>query len=78
MLTIPASYKKLLFNKEADEPITDPEMEAWAAFVRKEQPPNKPVDILNDPEFKTALRLYYALEDKKNLIWEKLEQKILP
>jgi ferric-dicitrate binding protein FerR (iron transport regulator) len=78
MPTIPASYKKLLFNKEADEPLTDPEQEAWAAFVLTEQPPNKPVDIFNDPEFKTALTLYYALEDKKALIWEKLEQKIRP
>jgi len=33
MHTIPASSKKLLFNKEADEALTEDETEAWNAFL---------------------------------------------
>jgi len=72
MEKIPASYKMLLFNKEANEPLTGSEQEAWDALLIWEQRLNKKVDI-DDPEFITALKLHYSLEVKKNAAWEKFK-----
>jgi ferric-dicitrate binding protein FerR (iron transport regulator) len=77
MRTIPTSYKKLLFNKEADEPLTDPEQAAWEEVLKRIQTPQKEVNI-DDPGFITAMLLHYELKDKKKAAWEKLERELFP
>lgn len=75
MEKIPASYKKLLFDKEVDEPLTDNELEAWEEYLIR-QKPMRNVGI-DDPAFKIALRLHFELEEDKKKAWEKFRVEVL-
>jgi len=76
MENIPASYKKLLFNKEAHEPLTDHEREAWEEYLIRQKPLT---DVnIDDPALKTAMRLHNELEKEKKEAWEKFRVEVLP
>jgi ferric-dicitrate binding protein FerR (iron transport regulator) len=76
MENIPAKYKKLLFNKEADEPLTDHEREAWEEYLIRQKPLT---DVnIDDPALKTAMRLHNELEKEKKEAWEKFRVEVLP
>lgn len=87
MHTIPAEYKKMLFNKEPNEPVTAEEQEAWDEYAQRELDGQKLTEqvmnmdedaILSDPAFKIAWQRHQELEPAKEAQWEKFKANILP
>lgn len=76
MRRIPINVKKLLFNKEAHEPLTSDEQETWEDLVASEQAKDVNID-LDDAIFRKALELYLRIKQDNIAPWEKFEQEVL-
>jgi ferric-dicitrate binding protein FerR (iron transport regulator) len=76
MRRIPVNLKKLLFNKEAHEPLTSEDQEIWENLVASEQAKDVNID-LDDATFRTAFELYLRIKQDNIAPWEKFEQEVL-
>jgi len=87
MSTITESSKKFVFNKEADEQLTESELEAWNAFEAweasiEEKEETASTETLADkidfenPVFIKALSVQLIIEEIKENAWEKLNEQI--
>lgn len=76
MHTIPPNFKRLLFNKEADDPLTPEEQTTWDEYVARAWPQHVTID-LDDPVFRKAMKLHFLLEEENTASWNKFENEVL-